>query len=247
MSAKSPIEWTESTWNPVTGCTKISDGCKNCYAEKLAKRLQAMGQANYKNGFKLTLQPEMLERPLEWKKPQSIFVNSMSDLFHKDVPLDYIQKVFGVMAKADWHNFQVLTKRSERLKEFNNKLNWRPHIWMGVSVENQKVIHRIDDLRKTDAHIKFLSIEPLLGSLSNLDLTGIDWVIVGGESGPKARPMKEEWVLEIKAQCDEQNIPFFFKQWGGVRKHKTGRTLLGRTWDNTPKQARIAYTLSASA
>ncbi len=247
MAAKSPIEWTESTWNPVTGCTKISDGCKNCYAEKLAKRLQAMGQANYKNGFKLTLQPEMLERPLEWKKPQTIFVNSMSDLFHKDVPLDYIQKVFGVMAKADWHNFQVLTKRSERLKELNYKLNWRPHIWMGVSVENQKVIHRIDDLRKTDAHIKFLSIEPLLGSLSNLDLTGIDWVIVGGESGPKARPMKEEWVLEIKAQCDEQNIPFFFKQWGGVRKHKTGRTLLGRTWDNTPKQARIAYTLSASA
>ncbi|HMS39921.1 MAG TPA: phage Gp37/Gp68 family protein [Pyrinomonadaceae bacterium] len=241
MAHKSPIEWTESTWNPVTGCTKISEGCKNCYAEKLALRLKAMGQANYKDGFKLTLQPKMLELPLSWKKPQTIFVNSMSDLFHKDVPLDYIQKVFNVMAKADWHNFQVLTKRSELLKQFNKELNWQSHIWMGVSVENEKVIHRIDDLRETDAHIKFLSIEPLLGSLPKLDLTGIDWVIVGGESGPKARPMKEEWVLEIKDQCEEQNVPFFFKQWGGVRKHKTGRTLLNRTWDNMPKKARIAY------
>lgn len=241
MAVKSPIEWTESTWNPVTGCTKISDGCKNCYAEKLALRLKAMGQANYKNGFKLTLQEKMLELPLSWKKPQTIFVNSMSDLFHKDVPLNYIQKVFNVMAKADWHNFQVLTKRSELLKEFNKELNWQPHIWMGVSVENQKVIHRIDDLRDTDAHIKFLSIEPLLGSLPKLDLTGIDWVIVGGESGPKARPMKEEWVLEIKDQCKEQNVPFFFKQWGGVRKHKTGRTLLGKTWDEMPEKARTAY------
>lgn len=241
MAAKSQIEWTESTWNPVTGCTKISDGCKNCYAEKLALRLKAMGQANYKDGFKLTLQPKMLELPLSWKKPQTIFVNSMSDLFHKDVPLDYIQKVFNVMAKADWHNFQVLTKRSERLKEFNKELNWQKHIWMGVSVENQKVIHRIDDLRAIDAHIKFLSIEPLLGSLPKLDLTGIDWVIVGGESGPKARPMKEEWVLEIKNQCEVQNVPFFFKQWGGVRKHKTGRTLQGKTWDEMPEKARLAY------
>jgi protein gp37 len=241
MAHKSPIEWTESTWNPVTGCTKISDGCKNCYAEKLAKRLKAMGQANYKNGFKLTVQNEMLERPLSWKKPQTIFVNSMSDLFHIDLPLEYIQKVFKVMAKADWHNFQVLTKRSERLKEFNKELNWQKHIWMGVSVENQNVIHRIDDLRATDAHIKFLSIEPLLGSLPNLDLTGIDWVIVGGESGPKARPMKEEWVLEIKAQCEEQKVPFFFKQWGGVRKHKTGRMLQGKTWDAMPEKAMTSY------
>ena len=239
MAHKSPIEWTESTWNPVTGCTKISDGCKNCYAEKLALRLKAMGQANYKNGFKLTLQPHMLELPLNWKKPQTIFVNSMSDLFHKDVPLDYIQKVFNVMAKADWHNFQVLTKRSERLKEFSEELNWQNHIWMGVSVENQKVIHRIDDLRETDAHVKFISIEPLLGSLPKLNLAGIDWVIVGGESGPKARPMKEEWVLEIKEQCHEQNVPFFFKQWGGVRKHKTGRTLLGKTWDEMPQKAKF--------
>lgn len=241
MAHKSPIEWTESTWNPVTGCTKISDGCKNCYAEKLALRLKAMGQANYKDGFKLTLQPKMLELPLGWKKPQTIFVNSMSDLFHKDVPLDYIQKVFNVMAKADWHNFQVLTKRSERLREFNKELEWKNHIWMGVSVENQKVIHRIDDLRETDAHIKFLSIEPLLGSLPKLDLSGIDWVIVGGESGPKARLMKEEWVLEIKDQCEEQNVPFFFKQWGGVRKHKTGRTLLGKTWNGMPEKARTVY------
>lgn len=241
MAAKSPIEWTESTWNPVTGCTKISDGCKNCYAEKLALRLKAMGQANYKDGFKLTVQPKMLELPLSWKKSQTIFVNSMSDLFHKDVPLNYIQKVFDVMARADWHNFQVLTKRSERLRELNHELNWQKNIWMGVSVENKKVIHRIDDLRKTDAHIKFLSIEPLLGSLPKLDLTNIDWVIVGGESGPKARPMEEKWVLEIKDQCKEQNVPFFFKQWGGVRKHKTGRTLLGRTWDEMPQKARIAY------
>lgn len=241
MAAKSSIEWTESTWNPVTGCTKISDGCKNCYAEKLAKRLQAMGQANYKNGFKLTLQPKMLEIPLSWKKPQTIFVNSMSDLFHRDVPLDYIQQVFNVMVKADWHNFQVLTKRSERLKELSRELNWKPHIWMGVSVENEKVMHRIDDLRKTDAHIKFLSIEPLLGRLPKLDLTGIDWVIVGGESGSKARLMKEEWVLEIKDQCDAQNVPFFFKQWGGVRKHQTGRTLLGRTWNGMPEKAKIAF------
>lgn len=242
MSAKSPIEWTERTWNPVTGCTKISDGCKNCYAEKLALRLKAMGQANYKNGFRLTLQPKMLEVPLSWKKSQTIFVNSMSDLFHKDVPLEYIRQVFEVMTKADWHIFQVLTKRSERLKEFNKELNWRENIWMGVSVENQKVIHRIDDLRQTDAHIKFLSIEPLLESLPKLDLTGIDWVIVGGESGPKARPMQEKWVLEIKEQCETQKVPFFFKQWGGVRKHKTGRTLLGKTWDEMPRKVMNPYT-----
>lgn len=183
----------------------------------------------------------MIELPLSWKKPQTIFVNSMSDLFHKDVPLDYIQQVFDVMAKADWHNFQVLTKRSERLKEFSKELNWKKHIWMGVSVENQKVIQRIDDLRETDAHIKFLSIEPLLSNLPKLDLTGIDWVIVGGESGPKARPMEEKWVIEIKEQCEEQKVPFFFKQWGGVRKHKTGRTLLGKTWDDMPQKAKFAY------
>ena len=237
MAQQSPIEWTESTWNPVTGCTKISDGCKNCYAERLAKRLKAMGQKNYQNGFKLTLQEQALELPLSWKKPKTIFVNSMSDLFHKDVPLTFIQKVFKTMAKADWHQFQVLTKRSDRLLEFSKVLDWKPHIWMGVSVENQKVTHRIDELRETDAHIKFLSIEPLLSSLPNLDLSGIDWVIVGGESGPKARPMKEEWVLEIKDQCKAFGVPFFFKQWGGVWKKKTGRTLQGKTWDEMPEAA----------
>lgn len=235
MAVKSPIEWTESTWNPVTGCTKISDGCKNCYAERLAKRLKAMGQANYRDGFKLRLQPQALELPLSWKKPQTIFVNSMSDLFHKDIPLEYIQKVFSTMERADWHKFQVLTKRSDRLREFNKSLNWQPHIWMGVSVENQKVVHRIDDLRETDAHVKFLSIEPLLGRLPKLNLRGIDWVIVGGESGPRARPMEESWVLEIRDQCEDFDVPFFFKQWGGVRKHKTGRTLQGKTWDEMPK------------
>jgi protein gp37 len=237
MGQKSPIEWTESTWNPVTGCTKISDGCKNCYAEKLAIRLRAMGQANYRNGFALTLQPQAAELPLKWKKPQTIFVNSMSDLFHTDIPLDYIKRVFDVMAEADWHYFQILTKRSDRLKQVSSEINWQPHIWQGVSVENSKVIHRIDDLRESGAHVKFLSIEPLLGSLPNLDLSGIDWVIVGGESGPRARAMEESWVLEIKAQCESAGVPFFFKQWGGIRKHKTGRTLLGRTWDEMPKLA----------
>ena len=195
MATKSTIEWTESTWNPVTGCNKISSGCKHCYAERLAKRLKAMGQANYKNGFKLTLQPRMLELPLSWKKPQTIFVNSMSDLFHKNVPLEYIQQVFDVMKRASWHRFQVLTKRADRLAELSAELEWSPNIWMGVSVESQKYVHRIDDLRQTGAKVKFLSLEPLLGALKNLDLSEIDWVIVGGESGYGARPIKEEWVL----------------------------------------------------
>lgn len=239
MAHKTPIEWTESTWNPVTGCTKISDGCKNCYAEKMANRLKAMGQPNYANGFELTTQPRMLPLPLSWRKPQTIFVNSMSDLFHKDVPVDYIQSVFNVMGDANWHNFQVLTKRSERLRELSPDLVWQRNIWMGVSVENQKVVNRIDDLRSTGAFIKFLSIEPLLGELKDLDLSGIDWVIVGGESGPKARPMDEKWVVSIKDQCESQAVPFFFKQWGGVRKHKSGRTLLGQTWDQMPVKAKL--------
>lgn len=239
MAHKSQIEWTESTWNPVTGCTKISDGCKNCYAERLAKRLKAMGQKNYRNGFAVTLQEQALEIPLKWKKSQKIFVNSMSDLFHKNIPSEYIKRVFDVMARADWHNFQVLTKRSDRLKSISKDLNWTSHVWMGVSIENEKVLHRIDDLRDTEAHVKFLSVEPLLGPLPNLDLTGIDWVIVGGESGPKARPMDEKWVLEVRDQCKSFGVPFFFKQWGGVRKHKTGRTLQGKTWDEMPKSAYV--------
>lgn len=236
--AQSKIEWTESTWNPVTGCKKISPGCKNCYAERLSKRLKAMGQANYRNGFELTLQPHMLELPLKWKKPQTIFVNSMSDLFHTEVPLDYIQQVFDVMNRAHWHRFQVLTKRADRLEEVSSELNWSDNIWMGVSVENQKYVHRIDHLRRTGARIKFLSLEPLIGPLKGMNLSEIDWAIVGGESGFGFRPIKEEWVLEIKKQCQEYDVPFFFKQWGGFNKKKTGRLLEGRTYDEMP---RLAY------
>lgn len=233
--AKSTIEWTEATWNPVTGCNKISPGCKNCYAERMAKRLRAMGQLNYRNGFKLTLQPHMLELPLKWKKPQTIFVNSMSDLFHKDVPLDYIQRVFEVMGRTDWHRFQVLTKRGDRLEELASQIEWPSNVWMGVSVESQKYVTRIDNLRTTHAHTKFLSLEPLIGPLKNLNLSGIDWVIVGGESGFGARPMLVDWVTDIRDQCQQANVAFFFKQWGGVQKKRYGRELEGRTWDEMPR------------
>lgn len=234
MADKSGIEWTDATWNPVTGCDKISPGCKNCYAEKMANRLKLMRQANYRNGFKLTLQPQALEIPLKWRTPRMIFVNSMSDLFHKDVPLNYIQQVFRVMNQAKHHVFQVLTKRHERLLEVHNELTWTENIWMGVSVESQTFVKRVDYLRQTGAKTKFLSVEPLIGEISSIDLTGIDWVIVGGESGPKARPMKEDWVLGIRDMCVTANVPFFFKQWGGVQKHKTGRELQGRTYSAMP-------------
>ncbi|MCA9583027.1 MAG: phage Gp37/Gp68 family protein, partial [Myxococcales bacterium] len=214
MAQGSGIEWTESTWNPVTGCTKVSPGCKHCYAERMSKRLHAMGQPNYANGFALTLQPQMLELPLRWKRPQTIFVNSMSDLFHKDVPEEYIDRVFRVMAEAHWHRFQVLTKRSERLAALGQALPWAPNIWMGVSVETKEYRGRIDDLRATDAKTKFLSIEPLLGDLGTLNLDGIDWVIVGGESGPKSRPVNPSWVTSARDQCQKAGVPFFFKQWG---------------------------------
>ncbi|MDP2038096.1 MAG: phage Gp37/Gp68 family protein [Ignavibacteria bacterium] len=240
MALKSSIEWTESTWNPITGCNKISPGCKFCYAERMAKRLKAMGSENYKNGFKLTLQEHALTLPLTWKKPQTIFVNSMSDLFHKDVPVSFVKKTFEVMNKADWHRFQVLTKRSDTLLKLNSELNWTENIWMGVSVENQDYTSRVDDLRQTDAHIKFLSIEPLIGRINELDLTNIDWVIVGGESGPGARPIEEEWVVRIKDICKEAKVPFFFKQWGGVNKKKNGRTLKGKIWSEMPKLKRAA-------
>jgi protein gp37 len=235
MAANSSIEWTESTWNPITGCTKISPGCKNCYAERMAKRLKAMGQPNYANGFKLTLQEHAVELPLSWRKPQTIFVNSMSDLFHKDVPTEFIQKMFDVMRRAHWHQFQILTKRSERLLEIDSQLQWAPNIWMGVSVENRDYKFRIDDLRKTHAHIKFLSLEPLLGPLTPMNLRGIDWVIVGGESGPKSRAMKPEWVMDIRNDCLKKGVPFFFKQWGGVQKKKNGRLLEGKKWSQLPK------------
>ncbi len=234
MGLKSAIEWTESTWNPVTGCTKISPGCKHCYAERMAERLQAMGQDNYRNGFRLTLQPHMLELPLRWRKPQTIFVNSMSDLFHEDVPLDYIQRVFDVMRRAHWHRFQVLTKRADRLADLSADLDWAPNVWMGVSIESEKYRGRIDDLRSTAALTKFLSLEPLLGPLHRLDLRDIQWVIVGGESGPGARPMNPTWATDLRDQCRRAKVPFFFKQWGGKNKKQAGRVLDGRTWDEMP-------------
>jgi protein gp37 len=240
MATSSDIEWTDATWNPVTGCTKISPGCKHCYAERMAARLQAMGQANYKNGFKVTLQPQMLELPLHWRSPKRIFVNSMSDLFHDDVPDEYIKQVFDVMNRAEWHQYQILTKRPARVRKMDKKLRWGPQIWMGVSVENQKYVGRIEDLRKTGAHVKFLSLEPLLGPLSDLNLDGIDWAIVGGESGPGARPIDPDWVTDLRDQCVTARVPFFFKQWGGVQKKKTGRMLEGRTWDEMPSQAELA-------
>lgn len=235
--ATSTIEWTNATWNPVTGCNKISPGCKHCYAERMSHRLKAMGVNKYANGFQLALHEDALHIPLKWKQPKIIFVNSMSDLFHKDVPLSYIQKVFAVMRQAHWHQFQILTKRSERLRELAPQIDWPVNVWMGVSVENEAYQYRIDDLRQTQAHIRFLSLEPLIGSLPNLDLSDIHWVIVGGESGPKSRPIEKEWVTDIRDQCLVQNVPFFFKQWGGTNKKKTGRELDGRTWDEMPALA----------
>jgi protein gp37 len=242
MATNSAIEWTDATWNPVTGCSKISPGCKHCYAERMAKRLKAMGQRNYANGFAVTLQPHMLEYPLKWGRPKRIFVNSMSDLFHEDVPDDYIAEVFAVMQRASWHQFQVLTKRSQRLAKMANRLKWPANVWMGVSVENQDYLRRVDDLRNAPAHIRFLSIEPLLGPLRILNLTNIDWVIVGGESGPGARPVSVTWVREIRDACIAQAVPFFFKQWGGVNKKLGGRLLDGRTWDEMPNGITTRYT-----
>lgn len=234
--AESSIEWTELTWNPTTGCDKISAGCKFCYAEVMTKRLHAMGVEKYKDLFKVRTHPEELSRPYHWKSPKLVFVNSMSDLFHPEIPLDFIQQVFKTMNDCSQHTFQVLTKRGEQLEEFSSLFNWSPNIWMGVSVENQKVVDRIQHLKKTNAKIKFLSIEPLLGPLPDLDLEGIDWVIVGGESGRKPRPMKAEWVLDIKNQCEKAGVAFFFKQWGGVNKKAAGRELLGKTWDAMPRR-----------
>ncbi|ALS23773.1 DUF5131 family protein [Paenibacillus naphthalenovorans] len=235
MATTSSIEWTEATWNPVTGCTKISEGCRNCYAATMAKRLHAMRNPRYINGFNVTLHEDLLQLPLKWKRPRRIFVNSMSDLFHKDVPFEFIQSVFKTMEMAHWHTFQILTKRSDRLLELSRSLPWPQNIWQGVSVEDSRVTNRINDLRQVPAHVRFLSIEPLIGPLNNLDLDGIHWVIVGGESGHGARPMREEWVTGIRDQCLQQHVAFFFKQWGGVQKHRTGRVLDGRTWDEFPQ------------
>lgn len=235
MAAQSSsIEWTDSTWNPVTGCTRISPGCVHCYAERLAKRLHAMGNPRYTNGFKVTLHEDLVELPLSWRTPKMIFVNSMSDLFHVDVPLEFIQRCFRTMAKADWHVFQILTKRADRVAELAPKLEWPENVWMGVSVENERYLPRIDYLRQVPAFVRFLSLEPLIGPLPGLNLDEIHWVIAGGESGPGARPVKAEWIRAIRDRCQSDNVPFFFKQWGGVWKKRTGRELDGRTWDQLP-------------
>jgi protein gp37 len=232
--AQSSIEWTEMTWNPTTGCDKISAGCKYCYAEVMTRRLKAMGQEKYKDGFTVRIHENALQIPYTWNKPKLVFVNSMSDLFHPEVPFQFIQKVFAVMNETPQHTYQVLTKRAERLYELHHKLKWTTNIWMGVSVENEKVKDRIDFLRETNAKVKFLSCEPLIGPLQNLNLEKIHWVIVGGESGRKARPMREWWVWNIKEQCREQEVAFFFKQWGGINKKKNGRELAGMIYDEMP-------------
>ena len=229
------IEWTDSTWNPITGCTKISSGCINCYAEKMANRLRAMGVQKYKNGFSIKLHPESLREPYLWKKPRMVFVNSMSDLFHEGIDFDYIQRVFKVMNDNQRHIFQVLTKRGDILERYSPELLWTNNIWMGVTVESKDCIERITQLVNTNAAVKFLSCEPLLSPLEELPLSEIDWVIVGGESGPKARLMKKEWVENIQQQCTIAGVPFFFKQWGGVRKKASGRILNGKTFSEMPK------------
>lgn len=241
MSINSSIEWTQATWNPITGCTPISMGCDNCYAMRLAHRLQKMGNKNYANGFKLTLHEDMLQKPLTWKKPQIVFVNSMSDIFHESVPLDFIIKIFETMKKAYWHTFQILTKRSTRLKELGPKLIWPNNVWMGVTVESQKYAYRIDNLRTVPSSIRFLSLEPLLSPISPLNLENIDWVIVGGESGPKARPIEKQWVENILFECRKSNIPFFFKQWGGKNKKRNGRLLHGKVYAEYPSAFRQKF------
>jgi protein gp37 len=234
MGDKSAIEWTDATWNPVTGCTKISPGCKNCYAERLALRLKEMGNPRYKNGFGITLHPDQFDLPLRWGKPKMIFVNSMSDLFHELVPDDHIKRIFATMVKADWHIFQILTKRAERLAKLAPQLPWPPHVWQGVSVENRAYTNRVTALLRVPSAVRFLSVEPLLGPIDNLPLRGIHWVIVGGESGPRHRPIRPEWVREIRQQCLTAEVPFFFKQWGGRTPKSGGRILDGRTWDAMP-------------
>ena len=222
------------TWNPVTGCTKISQGCKHCYAERMARRLEAMGSDRYRNGFNVTLHPDLLDVPRRWRQARIVFVNSMSDLFHDDIPLAYIQRVFATMQDCPHHTFQVLTKRSERLAELAPLLPWPNNVWMGVSVEDARVIHRVADLQSVPAAVRFLSLEPLIGPLEALPLEGIHWAIVGGESGPRARPLRKEWVTSIFRQCRAARVPFFFKQWGGVRKDLTGRELNGRIYNEMP-------------
>ncbi|MCH8241416.1 MAG: phage Gp37/Gp68 family protein [Planctomycetes bacterium] len=238
MAAGSTIEWTQATWNPVTGCTKVSPGCKHCYAERMSKRLQAMRMPHYKNGFALALHRDSLDLPLRWKKPRVIFVNSMSDLFQERIPLKFIQQVFTVMQESPQHQFQVLTKRPELALAYSDQLPWPSNVWLGTSVESALYVHRIRTLQRIPAKIRFLSVEPLLGPIPRLPLSNIHWVIVGGESGPGARPMDERWVVQIRNRCVAAGVPFFFKQWGGVNKKRTGRTLDGKTWDEMPRTPR---------
>ncbi|MFI1169291.1 DUF5131 family protein [Streptomyces sp. NPDC020801] len=248
MSDRSAIEWTEATWNPTTGCDRVSPGCDNCYAMTLAKRLKAMGQAKYQNdgdprtsgpGFGLTVHPDALQIPYGWRSPRTVFVNSMSDLFHARVPLDFVRQVFQVMADTPQHTYQVLTKRARRLRQVADRLEWPANVWMGVSVESSKELARVDDLRRVPAAVRFLSCEPLLGPLDGLDVTDIDWVIAGGESGPRFRPMQQEWVTGIRDVCTDAGVAFFFKQWGGRTPKSLGRELEGRTWDQMPARETV--------
>ncbi len=245
MSEKSKIEWTESTWNPVTGCDRVSNGCDNCYAERMAVRLQAMGNPRYKNGFRLTMHEDLFEMPLRWKEPKMIFVNSMSDLFHENIPERVIKKIFETMNAAGWHTFQILTKRPIEAMKLADQLKWTRNIWMGVTVESYRYVHRIQALRSIPAKVRFVSFEPLLSPIpADTSLDQIDWAIIGGESGPGARPMKREWVLGLQALCRKHGTAFFFKQWGGVNKKATGRKLDGRTWDEMPSTAQPTLELA---
>ena len=241
MAYESAIEWTSATWNPVTGCTKISAGCEHCYAEVMARRLKAMGNPRYVHGFEVHLHEDVLGLPLEWKQPRMIFVNSMSDLFHEKVPFEFIERVFRTISRAHWHTFQVLTKRAERLAELSSRLDWPENLWMGVTVENQECARRIECLREVPAAVKFISAEPLIGPLV-LDLEGIDWLIAGGESGPRARPIEPQWVRALRDECAALGVPFFFKQWGGVNKKRNGRVLDDRVYSEFPtrREAQLA-------
>jgi len=238
MADNSAIEWTEATWNPVTGCHQVSPGCAHCYAKTFAERWRGVPGHPYEHGFDLQLWPHRLEQPLRWSRPRMIFVNSMSDLFHEGIPAEYIERVFDVMGRAEHHTFQILTKRHERLQELAPELTWHPNVWIGVSIENHRFVHRADHLREVDAAVRFISAEPLLSSLPNLDLSAIDWLIAGGESGPKHRPVKVEWLRELRDRCVDEGVAYFFKQWGGARPKSGGRLLDGRTWDEMP-QARV--------
>jgi protein gp37 len=240
MADNSAIEWTEATWNPVTGCDRISPGCAHCYARTFAERWRGVPGHAYEQGFDMRLWPERIDQPLRWKRPRQIFVNSMSDLFHPDVPDEFIAEVFATMVEADWHVFQILTKRPERLVELADELPWPPHVWMGVSIENRRFVHRADLLREVPAAVRFISAEPLLGALEGLDLSDIHWLIAGGESGPGHRPIREEWVLDLRDRCEDEDVAFFFKQWGGFRPKSNGRLLEDREWNAMPRASEQA-------